>query len=91
MVKRRRKRLRAFLVVGASVGAIALPGAAPASAATQVPPPVTTTVALSPTASGWAVVSENDAVLYEATGPDARRRCLEKARELGALRIATHY
>jgi hypothetical protein len=91
MFKSGKRRLRAFLVVGASVGAIALPGAAPASASTSAPAPASTTVALSPTANGWAVVGENDAVLYEATGPDARRRCLERARELGALRIATRY
>jgi hypothetical protein len=83
MPRSRRAKLRALLLVGASVGAMSLPSAAPASASE--------TAALSPTAGGWAVVGDNDAVIFEATGPDARRRCLERARELGVLRIATRY
>jgi hypothetical protein len=88
MLENRKKRLRSFLLVGASVGAMGLPAASAASASAS---PGVSTVALSPTSNGWAVVGEDDAVLYEAAGPEARQRCLEQARELGALRIATRY
>jgi hypothetical protein len=39
------------------------------------------------TADGWTLVSPDGAVLFEATGPDARDRCLRWALDSGVLQI----
>lgn len=46
-----------------------------------------TTLSLQRTSHGWALLDEHDHVLYQAVGPDARRRCLAQARSLGILRL----
>jgi hypothetical protein len=37
------------------------------------------------TVDGWALCDEHDRALYEAEGADARRSCLTRALELGAV------
>jgi hypothetical protein len=42
-------------------------------------------LALLRTADGWALCDGHDRALYEAEGADARRSCLTRALELGAV------
>lgn len=39
------------------------------------------------TGPGWALLSADGAVLFEATGPGARIKCLRRALDAGVLRI----
>jgi hypothetical protein len=44
---------------------------------------------LVPAGDGWSLVTGDEHVLFEADGPDGRRRCLEFARARGALAVFT--
>jgi hypothetical protein len=44
-------------------------------------------LSLQRTATGWALLDEQDHVVYEARGRDARRQCLARAVDLGVLHL----
>jgi hypothetical protein len=44
-------------------------------------------LSLQRTATGWALLDEQDHVAYEARGRDARRQCLARAADLGVLHL----
>ncbi len=43
------------------------------------------TLSLQRTSTGWALVDEHDQVVFEADGPDARRRSLAHAKTAGTV------
>jgi hypothetical protein len=44
-------------------------------------------LSLQRTSSGWALYDDRRQAIFTAEGPDARRQCLARARELGVLRL----
>jgi hypothetical protein len=48
---------------------------------------MTATLMLLRTSAGWGLYDEQDRAIFEADGAQARRRCLERAVELGAVRV----
>ncbi|MBV8733644.1 MAG: hypothetical protein JO321_02635 [Solirubrobacterales bacterium] len=52
----------------------------------EAPAPV---LKLRATSDGWALVGQDDEVVFLATGPRARQECLEFAREHGVLALSS--
>ncbi|CAA9476217.1 MAG: hypothetical protein AVDCRST_MAG38-1687 [uncultured Solirubrobacteraceae bacterium] len=50
-------------------------------------PGATEWLSLQRTEVGWCLLDARDVTVYEATGQSARRSCLERAVELGAVRL----
>jgi hypothetical protein len=44
---------------------------------------------LTPMTDGWALMTEDGAVVFRRSGPGARRACLEFARDHGVLSVLT--
>jgi hypothetical protein len=44
-------------------------------------------LSLQRTTSGWALLDADGHLVFEADGPDARRRCLAQASDLGVLHL----
>jgi hypothetical protein len=52
-----------------------------------IPVSHTRPLSLQRTTRGWALVDDQARAVYEAQGPNARRRCLAHARALGVLHL----
>lgn len=77
---RRYRRLIPAVLSSVAIAAGALPGDAAASPATNL--------SLRPTTTGWSLVTPAGKIAYEASGARARERCLQRALQLGAVKLS---
>ena len=76
---RRFRRLLPTVLSSAAIAVGVLPAAASAAPAPQLK--------LTPTTTGYALVTEAGRIAYSADGARARERCLRRALQLGVIRL----